>query len=596
MRLGVLACAIVIACDPGRPVAVASESTTGFEGGESSGGSPIGSGSAGGGGSASGGSASGGQATTWSIGGTTDGESTSEGSAADENASDDNTSADTTGGDEPKPQTPMGEIPDVGLIAVSGFVEAGPFVAGSSVEIWALDSLGYPYAIAATTEVDDDTGAFGPVDVPAAVIEVRAEGHYFDIVADAVSSAPLRLEVVAVANGKPIHVNVLGHVARPHITERLHDGESVNWAFTQGYQTALASLGTSTLLNGGLSITGPSTRLSLQGPDDGANAFLLAATATLHSASHVFGPNDPTGMLQQLIDALAGKSIEFPVIGYVVTGPYAVDKDDVETALQKYYGTLGVQIATPDLDRVIDTDDDWVWDIDDNCITLSNEYQNDFDQDGVGDICDCDMDGPDPDGDGWPSGCDTCDDVPNAPYSDHFPGFWENPNWDGDEWGNACDSCPRSNGVGGVPGENCCDPRGPANCSKTVWSSLELFKCVLQPSGDRFDCRTYNYCDPWYGSSWIGMCGDNALPWLPVGAFPVTEGCPEGEECSTKWCTVGDDAPCNLGALDGITCIPWFESSEAPEGLEELGICALANEGPCAGVVGNACAHWVGQG
>ena len=73
---------------------------------------------------------------------------------------------------------------------------------------------------------------------------------------------------------------------------------------------------------------------------------------------------------------------------------------------------------------VSDQDFDGIEDDADNCPTLSNADQRDFDNDNIGDVCDDDIDG-----DGVDNNADNC---PN----DHNPGQEDN---DNDNYGDACD-------------------------------------------------------------------------------------------------------------------------------------------------------------
>lgn len=118
----------------------------------------------------------------------------------------------------------------------------------------------------------------------------------------------------------------------------------------------------------------------------------------------------------------------------------------------------------------IDTDNDGVGDVCDNCVNNANANQNDVDDDGIGDACD-----DDDDDDGILDINDNCPLTSNTNQTDN----------DGDGVGNICDNCPSTDnpnqedddndGVG-----NICD-----NCSNTSNSNQ------LDTDGDGFG----NACD-----------------------------------------------------------------------------------------------------
>lgn len=79
-------------------------------------------------------------------------------------------------------------------------------------------------------------------------------------------------------------------------------------------------------------------------------------------------------------------------------------------------------------------------------------------------------------------------------------------------------------------------------------------------------------------------------PCVPPGGLVRLDNCPEGhftcdcatERCITIWCTVGDD----FKGEPGMACLAWYGPNEAPPGLEQLGVCAKLNDGPCVGKIG----------
>ncbi|MFH2054924.1 MAG: S8 family serine peptidase [bacterium] len=79
------------------------------------------------------------------------------------------------------------------------------------------------------------------------------------------------------------------------------------------------------------------------------------------------------------------------------------------------------------LPDVIDSDGDGIYDPCDNCGGTANAAQDDYDYDGLGDLCD-----PDDDNDGWNDEVDNCRLAVNPDQVDS----------DADSLGDACDNCP----------------------------------------------------------------------------------------------------------------------------------------------------------
>jgi hypothetical protein len=261
--------------------------------------------------------------------------------------------------------------------------------------------------------------------------------------------------------------------------------------------------------------------------------------------------------------------------------------------------TLSSSAATGDPPDLLDPDGDGVETPDDNCPTVPNAPQNDEDGDGHGDLCDCGdvpcdcgPGAPDQDDDGYPDACDNCVSVANAsPPQDHEPNALRS-DTDEDGFGDACDACPRSPGV--VDG-NCCDPRA-SNCVKYPTSTIE-WKCEPKPDGLEFGCSRYECIG--FGQQYGIYANCSEGPKAQPGGLARIFDPPadpdhfdpadcDVESCLSRWCTLGDDAPCGPGNI----CLAWHHPDEAPPELANLGACARVDQGPCAGTVGHECMTW----
>jgi len=175
-----------------------------------------------------------------------------------------------------------------------------------------------------------------------------------------------------------------------------------------------------------------------------------------------------------------------------------------------------------------------------------------------------------------------------------------NPDGDPDDDGlvTACDACPLSPATGAVAGENCCDPRTDV-CAQWFPGANLRHPCNPDHNGLRFPCdQVMNGCTDSYRRTCASNNCNDLATCLPAGALLSIDDCGDDDaaqwhcrcdesSCTSKWCTVGDDLPCEAG----MGCLAWYGPGEAPPGLQDLGLCARLDAGPCAGLPARACAR-----
>ncbi|MBR6560052.1 MAG: RagB/SusD family nutrient uptake outer membrane protein, partial [Alistipes sp.] len=119
---------------------------------------------------------------------------------------------------------------------ISGVVEKGPFVRGSTISIQPLNekmqSLGTLY----NTTIKNNAGefSFGSQEFLMPYAELTADGYFFNEVKGELSAGILRLRsVVNLSNSSTINVNILTHLKYPRILNLISQGVTFDHANKQ---------------------------------------------------------------------------------------------------------------------------------------------------------------------------------------------------------------------------------------------------------------------------------------------------------------------------------------------------------------------------
>jgi hypothetical protein len=146
------------------------------------------------------------------------------------------------GGNEATPAPPPAAV----TTTLTGLVQKGPFLAGSSIAIQPLDAQLNPTGTSFTTVTSNSAGAFSAANVPQnTLIEITASGFYFDEVRNTNSGAQITLRALArsgTSGATQANANILTSLARQRIVNRVAVGVAFSAAKSQAESEVLAAL------------------------------------------------------------------------------------------------------------------------------------------------------------------------------------------------------------------------------------------------------------------------------------------------------------------------------------------------------------------
>lgn len=162
--------------------------------------------------------------------------------------------------------------------SVDGYVQKGPYIQGTEINVRELDSNLNPTGRTYAGSIDSNSGHFsvrGELAFP--LVELSANGYYFNEVAGSLSAAQLNLQaLVDLHDSSTVNVNLLTHLERSRVLFLVSEGMTLSQAKTQAQQEILH------IFNIETTNIGTSETLDISQPGNG-NAVLLAISAVLQS-------------------------------------------------------------------------------------------------------------------------------------------------------------------------------------------------------------------------------------------------------------------------------------------------------------------------
>ena len=116
-----------------------------------------------------------------------------------------------------KEESPSSEDTDSSsssAVTVSGKVQKGPYVQGTEITVRELDSAMTPTGNTFTGTIDDNTGSFSVKGtLTNKIVELSADGYYFNEVSGSLSTAKLTLSALSdITDNSSVNVNLMTHL------------------------------------------------------------------------------------------------------------------------------------------------------------------------------------------------------------------------------------------------------------------------------------------------------------------------------------------------------------------------------------------------
>ncbi len=227
---------------------------------------------------------------------------------------------------------------------LSGQIQKGPFVSGTTIKIQELDSSLNPTGLTYETTTNDDFGSFSiSSKLTSSFVEVIATGYYFNEVSGTLSDGPLTLRAITnLVNSSIVNVNILTTLQINRLKKLVANGLSLDEAIIQSEGDVLSVFNINEA-----SSTFTAMDISKEGNQ---NAILLAISSIMQSTNTV-------AQLSELISHLglalsqSGSVTDEQLIEQLKDNSYNLDLQHVRTNLLNRYNNLGLSVIIPEFEN-----------------------------------------------------------------------------------------------------------------------------------------------------------------------------------------------------------------------------------------------------
>jgi hypothetical protein len=229
-----------------------------------------------------------------------------------------------------------------------GYVQKGPFINGSSVTVYDLQSNLSPTGKTFNSQIIDDKGTFQLSDISLSsnYVSLRADGFYFNEILGQQSAAQITLYALSDISGKnDININVLTHLEKPRVEYLMKNGKSFADSKIQAQKEILAIFN----IQKNDSISSENLNISQSGDDNG---ILLAVSSILQGYR---SESELTELLSNISnDISTDGTLDNDTLGSaLINDAIYLDTTSIKNNLAKRYRDIGATATIPNFGKYI---------------------------------------------------------------------------------------------------------------------------------------------------------------------------------------------------------------------------------------------------
>ena len=231
---------------------------------------------------------------------------------------------------------------------ISGFIQKGPYVNGTSIQISELDASLNPTGKVFNTQITDNKGSFEitNLELNSKYAELIANGYYFNEVSGKVSLSQLTLHALSdLSDSSTVNVNILTELEKTRVKYLVSNERSFKEAKIQAQKELLK------IFEIEKNDIKPSEYLDISRSGDD-NTILLAVSVIMQGLRN-------EAELSELIADISSDMKEDGILSNVVLGQKLINDirlinlADVRTKIENRYSELGVELAVPDFEKYV---------------------------------------------------------------------------------------------------------------------------------------------------------------------------------------------------------------------------------------------------